>query len=255
MHHTHLPDSEELMDQYLGRASDLVHEWMSDGYRWGNATDSAPYDDPVPFGILVVRPRNSLAVFAHEYSNEGNHHGANGGSGVLIPEVHFWHDDDSLVVVRGYPIEWEVKDTSALEPAGKAEEPMVLETYKGFLVEWAREGYPCCRSYQRSLADGRTISGKVYAHEHPGEESRTPEMFPEVYAQIYPTTPPDYSRGAPAARLGRATWRPVRYWLLWGGQWVRHPDPIDCGDAGASSTMNGVVFPLRLRHGASKEEG
>lgn len=180
---------------YLNEAQQLVEMWVEAGYPHTIACDS-----PLPFGLLVVR--RAPNVFGMPEPN----------SFAWMPEIHFWHYNKSLVVIRAYPILWEVVD-KGLTTAGKLVEGTILATHSNLLCVWANDGYLSVKEYRHNVTGGFYRSF-VYC-DNARNEHGPQALFPYVESTFHPETDEEL----PVTPLGHSVWRPVGFGLRWEGVW------------------------------------
>ena len=183
--------------RYLKAAENLVKEWVQCKYPQ-SVSEHGRYDDDPPTGILLCRPTTSSDG---QYPGEKKCHGQDGGSLTLIPEVHFWHEDEDLTIVRGRPSQYEI-----LTHQGPGSPPtdQQRERCERTIKQWTDE-LPCCRYFE---VQGHHL--KVYAHNHPGEEDWP--YNPALYPQIFLSGEKD--------NWTTVIFRPVKYELTYLGTWT-----------------------------------
>ena len=200
---------EILSEEYYYYAEQLISEWIADGYPPSVAVSSMPGDHKVPFPFLMVRPMDGA---------KRGFHGLDGGSSLLIPCIQFWHEDGSLLEVRGYPVRWTYDHWDLPKNNCPIPEPAITWAYQQLLGQWAEDGYPCCHRYDVNLQSGGQVWAKVYSHE--GHElPSNPPMFPEVFGSYFDKD--RWADGVEETWLGSMRFKPTEYNLQIAGLWKK----------------------------------
>ena len=156
--------NEIIRDRYIELAEKVISTWViadypQSGDGWPDGEDD-PDGDVLAYATIVTRrkPHNDTWGGAHDSNSE-----------LLIPEILFWNDAGSLVVVRGYPTRYRAVDVEPTKAGyidgGEIAKKVAVEVVGHWVSgQDGSKPYPCCEAY--GATDG--WFGKVYAHEENG---------------------------------------------------------------------------------------
>ena len=198
---------------YMVEAEWLVADWIINDFPGRHECEArALPEDATPKPVLVTR-RIPVADFLQMPSE---------GASIVVPEVHFWHEDNSLVLVRAYPIEFARRDVVSVVRGTTIEYKLTkdidggpskiyshfLDIMEGkgkeILAQWVKDGYPIHGRY--TLDDGWTGM---------------------AYSLIPPSPFPLVELSHKGIHTGTARYEATSYRLRDCGRFVHQPIPLD----------------------------
>ena len=215
------------LTDYLQCAAYIVEIWIDEDYPMTVQGDGN-YMNDIPTPFLVVRPIDS-------------------GSCVVVPEVHFYHCDGSLLIVKCTPWayavrEWEQESYEFIDDRTPDDYKDAEQAAAGAMQAWIDEGYfVCCGRY----SDDPNL-GKVYTHgyESTGDDRTTEHnRLRSAGSGLFPSL--SYGYEHPKGWFGSVAWQPIAYHLDIGGLYAAHDREQDGVKVDESPSIVAYMLPAR----------